>query len=88
MPRVCFTLQVDPNRLDEYWSRHAAMWPEMLAALLDAGWHDSSRRQREMAPFFVDLPAGRADRAKRALGEVFNHEAQLADAADQRGGRP
>ena len=42
MPRVCFTLQVDPARLDEYRERHEAVWPEMLAALRDAGWHDYS----------------------------------------------
>ena len=40
MPRVCFTLQVRPDRLDEYRRRHAAVWPEMLTALRDAGWHD------------------------------------------------
>ena len=40
--RVCFTLQVDPARLDEYRERHAAVWPEMLIALRDAGWHDYS----------------------------------------------
>lgn len=40
MARVCFTLQVDPDRLDEYRARHAEVWPEMLAALRDAGWHD------------------------------------------------
>ena len=40
MRRVCFTLQVDPARLDEYRERHEAVWPEMLAALRDAGWHD------------------------------------------------
>jgi L-rhamnose mutarotase len=40
--RVCFTLQVDPARLDEYRVRHAAVWPEMRSALRDAGWHDYS----------------------------------------------
>jgi L-rhamnose mutarotase len=40
VPRVCFTLQVRPDRLDEYRRRHAVVWPEMLTALRDAGWHD------------------------------------------------
>ncbi|MGK5114134.1 MULTISPECIES: L-rhamnose mutarotase [unclassified Geodermatophilus] len=40
MPRVCFTLHVRPDRLAEYRQRHAAVWPEMLRALRDAGWHD------------------------------------------------
>ncbi len=40
VPRVCFTLQVRPDRLAEYRERHAAVWPEMLHALRDAGWQD------------------------------------------------
>jgi L-rhamnose mutarotase len=40
--RVCFTLQVHPDRLAEYRRRHAAVWPGMLAALKAAGWHDYS----------------------------------------------
>ena len=31
--RVCFQLQVDPARLDEYRARHEAVWPEMLRAI-------------------------------------------------------
>lgn len=38
MERVCFRLQVRPERLAEYRERHAAVWPEMLRALADAGW--------------------------------------------------
>jgi L-rhamnose mutarotase len=38
VPRACFTLQVRPDRLAEYRERHAAVWPEMLRALRDAGW--------------------------------------------------
>jgi L-rhamnose mutarotase len=42
MERVCFLLQVRPDRLDEYRARHRAVWPDMLAALRDAGWRDYS----------------------------------------------
>jgi L-rhamnose mutarotase len=37
--RICFTLQVDPARLEEYRRRHAAVWPEMfhLDDQLEAG---------------------------------------------------
>lgn len=42
MRRVCFILRVKPERLAEYRERHAAVWPEMLAALRDTGWHDYS----------------------------------------------
>lgn len=37
MQRVCFYLQVDPTRLAEYRREHAAVWPEMLAAIRDSG---------------------------------------------------
>ena len=47
MPRVCFTLQVRPDRLAEYRERHAAVWPEMLHALRNAGWHDYQLFLRE-----------------------------------------
>ena len=47
MPRVCFTLQVRPDRLDEYRERHAAVWLDMLRALRDAGWRDYQLFLRE-----------------------------------------
>ena len=37
MERVCFQLQVKPERLDEYAQRHEAVWPDMLRAIADAG---------------------------------------------------
>lgn len=40
--RVCFQLQVKPERLAEYRERHAAVWPDMLQALADTGWHNYS----------------------------------------------
>jgi L-rhamnose mutarotase len=42
MQRVCFELQVRPERLGEYRERHRAVWPEMLAALREAGWGNYS----------------------------------------------
>ena len=35
--RVCFQLQVAPDRLDEYRERHAAVWPDMLRAIEASG---------------------------------------------------
>jgi L-rhamnose mutarotase len=40
--RVCFLARVRPDRLDEYRERHRAVWPEMLAALSEAGWGNYS----------------------------------------------
>jgi L-rhamnose mutarotase len=42
MPRYCFQLQVKPDRLAEYRERHTAVWPEMLLALAQTGWHNYS----------------------------------------------
>ena len=47
MPRVCFQLQVQPDRLDEYRERHAAVWPEMLEAIRDSGRSNYSLFLRE-----------------------------------------
>jgi L-rhamnose mutarotase len=35
--RVCFQLQVKPDRLAEYRERHAAVWPDMLRAIEASG---------------------------------------------------
>jgi len=37
MRRVCFQLQVDPSRLEEYTAKHAAVWPDMLDAIAASG---------------------------------------------------
>lgn len=47
MERVCFTLQVRPDRLDEYKERHRQVWPEMLRALSETGWRNYSLYLRE-----------------------------------------
>jgi len=40
--RVCFVMRVRPEALDEYTRRHAEVWPEMRAALTEAGWRNYS----------------------------------------------
>jgi L-rhamnose mutarotase len=40
--RICFRLRVRPDRVDEYRSLHAQVWPEMREALRQAGWHNYS----------------------------------------------
>lgn len=42
MARYCFTLHVRPDLLAEYRQRHAAVWPDMLRALREAGWRNYS----------------------------------------------
>jgi L-rhamnose mutarotase len=40
--RICFTLRVRANRVEEYKKRHARVWPEMLDALRETGWRNYS----------------------------------------------
>ncbi|MGI8748064.1 MAG: L-rhamnose mutarotase [Deinococcus sp.] len=40
--RVCFLLQVRPERLAEYRELHREVWPDMLEALRGSGWHNYS----------------------------------------------
>lgn len=40
MQRVGFRLQLRKDRLDEYVEHHKNVWPEMLAALSETGWHN------------------------------------------------
>ncbi len=47
MERVCFLLKVKADRLPEYKERHKAVWPEMLDALRETGWHNYSLFLRE-----------------------------------------
>ncbi|MDX6743882.1 L-rhamnose mutarotase [Actinocorallia sp. A-T 12471] len=47
MRRVCFLLKVRKDRMAEYKERHAAVWPEMQAALRDTGWRNYSLFLRE-----------------------------------------
>lgn len=42
MQRICFVLQVKPDRMPEYRARHRQVWPEMLAALRETGWSNYS----------------------------------------------
>jgi len=58
MHRVCFTLQVRTDRMEEYAERHAAVWPEMLRALHDTGWTNYSLflRQDGLLVGYLETP--------------------------------
>lgn len=40
--RVCFTLRVKPELMDEYIARHSPVWPEMLEEISASGRRDYS----------------------------------------------
>jgi L-rhamnose mutarotase len=90
--RVCFTLQVKPDRLAEYRRRHATVWPEMLAALRDAGWHDYSLFLRDdglLVGYFLTENLDAALAAMEATEVNARWQADMAPFfADLPGGRP
>ncbi|MGA2096728.1 MAG: L-rhamnose mutarotase [Candidatus Acidiferrum sp.] len=42
MQRICFVLQVKPEKVEEYKARHRCVWPEMQRALRETGWNNYS----------------------------------------------
>lgn len=70
--RVCFRSSVQPALIGEYRRRHAAVWPEMLRALKDAGWNNYSLFLAEdgLLVGYVECDDFDAVRARMALTEV------------------
>ena len=82
MQRVCFQLQVRPDRIEEYKRRHAAVWPDMLRALHDTGWHNYSLflRADGLLIGYVETPDLAAARAGMAATEVnARWQAEMAE---------
>ena len=81
MRRVCFLLQVRPERLEEYKQRHREVWPEMLAALRETGWRNYSlflRPDGLLIGYFEtpDLRRALEGMAKREVNERWQKEMQ------------
>jgi L-rhamnose mutarotase len=72
MQRICFTLRVRPDRLEEYKERHRAVWPEMLGALRNAGWRNYSLFVRDdgLLIGYVETEDFQAARAAMSRTEV------------------
>jgi len=79
MERVCFLLKVKPDRLEEYKRRHAAVWPDMLQALRETGWHRYSLFLREdglLVGYFEtpDLQAAQEGMAAREVNARWQRD--------------
>jgi L-rhamnose mutarotase len=70
MERVCFQLQVRPDRLEEYKARHREVWPEMLDALSQTGWRNYSLFLREDGLLVGYLETDDFDAAQRAMSDT------------------
>jgi L-rhamnose mutarotase len=82
MQRVCFQLQVKPERIDEYKARHAEVWPDMLRALADSGWHNYSLFLRDdgLLIGYVETPSLDEAQAAMAATEVnARWQAEMAE---------
>lgn len=67
--RVCFTLSVRRDRLEEYRARHREVWPEMLDALRRSGWRNYSLFLREDGLLVGYLECEDFAAAQRAMDE-------------------
>ena len=72
MTRVGFCFKVKQEMIPEYKRRHAEVWPDMLEALRETGWHNYSLFMRDDGLLFGyletdDFDRARADMAKREV---------------------
>jgi L-rhamnose mutarotase len=91
MQRVCFQLQVRPERLAEYRRRHAAVWPEMLAALKSAGWDNYSlftRKDGLLIGYFETPSLEEALAGMESSPVNARWQAEMADFFGHLDGRP
>ena len=81
--RVCFLLQLKPDRAQDYLAAYQAVWPEMLDALRGAGWRNYSlfiRREDGLVVGYLetdDFASATAEMAKAAVNERW--QASMAD---------
>jgi L-rhamnose mutarotase len=89
--RVCFMLQVKRDRLEEYKRRHQRVWPEMLAALRETGWHNYSLFLRDdgLLIGYLETPDFQEALAGMAAKEVNDRwQAEMREFFEDPQGRP
>lgn len=72
MERLCYTFELAPGMEAEYEHRHAHVWPELLAALKEAGFSNYSlfRRGTEVIAYAECEPTIEAALAKLESTDV------------------
>jgi len=89
--KVCFQLQVKPERIVEYRARHAAVWPEMLQAIAEAGRRNYSlflRPDGLLIGYYETDDDLAAQRALDADPRTARWESQMTDFFASLEGRP
>lgn len=79
MNRICFVLQVRPEKIAEYKDRHRAVWPEMMQALSETGWNNYSlflRPDGLLVGYLEteDFERARSEMKKRAINDRWQTE--------------
>ena len=89
--RVCFRSSIQPALIDEYKRRHAAVWPDMLRALKEAGWNNYSLflSHDGLLVGYVECDDFDAVRARMALTDVnARWQAEMATLFENTGQAP
>jgi len=82
MERIGFILKVKEDKIEEYKRRHANVWPEMLDALRETGWHNYTLFMREDGLLFGYVEKEVNARWQAEMGELFESlEGQAPDEA-------
>ena len=79
--RICFQLQVKPDRMAEYTARHRAVWPEVLRAIEAAGRRNYSLFLRDDGLLIGYYETDDDDASARALAADPRTAAWEAEAA-------
>jgi len=80
--RICFQLQVKPDRLTEYRERHAAVWPQMLRAIEASGRHNYSLFLRDDGLLIGYYETESVDASQRSLEQNPDTAAWESDMAE------
>ena len=79
LQRVCFLLNVRPDKLEEYKARHREVWPDMIRALRESGWSNYSlflRPDGLLVGYLETADFGKAlaEMTRRAVNEQWQRE--------------
>ena len=75
--RIGFLLKVKPHLIEAYKERHRHVWPDMLQALRETGWHNYSLFMREDGLLFgyfetsESLQAAQAGMSKEEINDQW-----------------
>lgn len=91
MNRIGFQFKIQKDRIEEYKKIHQNVWPEMLQALREAGWHHYTLFMREdglVFGYFESEQTLAEAQAKMAEKEVNTRWQEFMSPFTDEGARP